>query len=147
LKLDIRAASPTDESLLRSFFAQLSAEDLRYRFLSTVREVGRDRLLLMTDVDHCQMESLLAFSEGTLVGTAMLAADPTMTRAEVAIAVRSDHQRRGIGSCMMEQVTTLASQRGISTLESLERGLGFRTFEVREDPSLVLLRRNLNQES
>ena len=152
----VRPTRPTDAAALGDFFARLTLEDLRYRFLTAVREVGQARLTEMTDVDHDRTENFLAFLKGSnmLVASAMLAADEARERAEVAIAVRSDLKRRGIGARLLVHVAAYAEARRIRVLESvssadnwalieLERSLGFVSRPLPDDPTLVHLQREL----
>lgn len=122
IKLDIRPASPDDELLLIDFFRKLTPDDLRFRFLSSMKEVGPSLAHQLVDVDHSRTEDLLAFDErdGSLVATAMIAADPDLQRAEVAIAVRSDRKGEGIGWSLLRHACDYAAARGIRRLESIE---------------------------
>ena len=58
-------------------------------------------------VDHDRTEDFLAFDGDTLIATAMLAADPEMERAEVAISIRADYKHRGIGWALLDHVARL----------------------------------------
>lgn len=153
----IRPASPDDEPALAEFFTHVSRDDLRFRFLSAVREVGHERLAAMTAVDHDRTEDFLAIDpeSGAIIATAMLAADPKRERAEVAIAIREDYKRRGISWTLLEHVTRYARQQGFRVLESiesrdnraaieLEREMGFSVESVPGDATLVIVRRRLN---
>ncbi|PSJ40397.1 GNAT family N-acetyltransferase [Allosphingosinicella deserti] len=156
IRFFVRPAEPEDVAALGDFYARLSLEDLRYRFLTAVREVGQARLIEMATVDHDRTENFLAFwaDSDILVGSAMLVADEARERAEVAIAVRSDLKRRGIGARLLMHVADYAEARGIRILESissadnwalieLERRLGFTCRPLPDDASLVFLQRRL----
>lgn len=157
LRVFVRPAEPDDAPALGAFYARLTLEDLRYRFLTAVREVGEARLIEMVSVDHDRTENFLAFWAGTdmLVASAMLIADEARERAEVAIAVRSDLKRRGIGARLLMHVAEYAEARRIRILESissadnwalieLERRLGFTAAPLPDEPCLVHLQRRLN---
>src|SRR5688572_14014103 len=89
--LNVRPASPDDEQALANFFGQVSAEDLRFRFLSAMKQVTPGLARQLVDIDHTQTENLLAFdANDRLVATAMIAAPSGTDDAEVAVAVRSD---------------------------------------------------------
>ena len=156
LKLSVRPASPDDEALLAEFFTHVTPEDLRYRFLTSLGQVGHEWLQKLVEVDHSQTENFLAFDDNTktLIATAMLAAEPTLERAEVAIATRSDFKNRGVGWTLLEYVSDYATARGIKTLEliecrdnrsaiDLEQEMGFTTTSYPGDATLVLVRKNL----
>lgn len=152
----VRPASPDDEAALADFFRHVSCEDMRFRFLSAVREVGHARLVEMTTVDHDRTEDFLAFDmDGrTIIATAMLALDAKRERGEVAIAIREDFKGRGIGWTLLEHVARYAEARGVKVLESLEsrenhaainleREMGFTVESCPGDATLVVVKRQL----
>jgi acetyltransferase len=138
LALHVRPVEPTDERALAELFEHVAPEDLRFRFLSGLREVGRDRLVAMTQVDYRRTINFLAFAGDTLVATAMLARDPALTRAELAVSVRADRKGQGVSWTLVDHVLRYARAEGIETIESvesidnhaalsLEREMGFET--------------------
>ena len=98
LKFYVRPAGPEDEPALAEFFKYVTPEDLRFRFLSSVR-LGHEHLAAMTNVDHRQIESFLAFDaeQARVIATAMLACDAALEVGEVAISVSGEFKNRGIG--------------------------------------------------
>ena len=145
----VRPVRPDDEPLLAEFFTRVSPEDLRFRFLGGVTEVGHDRLAMMTRVDYRRTISFLAFdaSRKLIVATAMLAAEPDRTRAEVALTTRTDWKQTGVSWTLFEHVLRYAKAEGIGTVEALEyadhdaalrmeRELGFVIKSDPEDPTL-----------
>lgn len=156
-QFQVRPVVPTDGDALAEFYRHVSAEDLRFRFLTGLKEIGADRLDALTHVDHRKTENFLAFvDDGTqIIASAMLACDPTMKRGEVAISVRSDFKRDGVGWEMLLHVTKYAESIGVETIESiesrdnhqaidLERDLGFTASAYPGDSTLILLQRSLN---
>jgi ribosomal protein S18 acetylase RimI-like enzyme len=156
IRLKVRPAAPDDEPILEAFFGRVTPEDLRFRFLSAVKKPGHDLVAPLVEVDHTSTENLLAFGEDgtTLLATAMIAAEPGLERAEVAIAVSADSKHRGIGWTLLDHVARYAAERGIGTLESiesrdnreaigLEREMGFTAEPYPGDSTLVLLRKRL----
>ena len=123
VRLNIRPASPDDAQTLIDFFTAVSPNDLQFRFLSAVARVGETMVRPLVEVDHDSTENLLAFDArtGLLVATAMIAADPDLSRAEVAIAVRADYRHRGVGWTLLHHAADYAAARGICRLESIER--------------------------
>lgn len=157
-RFHVRPAAPADENGLAELFSQLSPEDLRFRFLSTVR-IGRHQLEALTMVDHSQTENYLAIDIGTglIITTALLAANEDLTHAEVAIAIRPAFKGQGISWALLEHVARAATTKGIRTLESvesrdnhraigLEREMGWTASPCPDDPTLVVLRTTLPTE-
>ncbi|WP_342450532.1 GNAT family N-acetyltransferase [Sphingomonas sp. CFBP 13728] len=118
----VRPASPSDEAALGEFFTKVDKEDLRFRFLSAIHKVDETQLKALVTVDHEHTENFLAFEYGTdrILATAMLAADETLTNAEVAVAIRADFKRLGISWTLLDHVAKFARAKGIRTLESIE---------------------------
>lgn len=158
LHLYVRPAAPDDAEQLGAFFTRLTAEDLRFRFLTPLRRPDENLLHLLADVDHVGTENFLAFAtrdgRKMLVASAMIVAAPDGKRAEVAIAVEPDFRSRGIGWTLLDHVALYARARGIRTLESvefrdnsaaieLEREMGFTATAYPGDPTLVLVRKTL----
>jgi len=147
----VRAASSEDEQPLSEFFNAVSADDLRFRFLTSVDHVSHDRLRAMLDVDQDRTESFLAIGDdGRVFATAMLACDAAMEVGEVAISIRSDLKGRGIGWTLLEFIAAEARRRGVKRLQSvesranhsaveLERGMGFEVVPCDDDPSIIVL--------
>lgn len=158
LSLDVRPAAPEDEALLEAFFGRVTPDDLRFRFLSPVRKPGHDLIAPLVQVDHKTTENFLAFAEDgeTLVATAMIAAEPSLERAEVASAVRADFKHRGVGWSLLQLVADYARARGIKAIESieardnreaigLEQEMGFTVASYPGDSTLILVRKNLQE--
>ena len=155
---NVRSACPSDELALGAFFTHVSREDLRFRFLTGLKEVGHDRLVAMTAIDHTQTENFLAFVDGEaeMIATAMLACDDAMTTGEIAIAIRQDYKRKGVSWALLAHVAAYAEAKGLTTIQSIEsrdnhaaidmeREMGFVAVAYPDDPTLVLVQRKLNQ--
>ncbi|MGY6250720.1 N-acetyltransferase family protein [Bosea thiooxidans] len=154
LEFHVRSARPDDEAGLAGFFKHVTPEDLRFRFLATVREVGHDRLSAMTQIDHRQTETFIAFTEDgkTIIATGMLACDVALERGEVAISVRSEYKHKGVGWELLRHLCGFAKTKGVKVVESLEdrqnheaieieREQGFEVDECPDDARLVVLRK------
>lgn len=153
----VRRVTAADEPALAVFFQQVTADDLRFRFLTAVNEVSHSRLLEMINVDQKRTESFLATGVGEgdpVISAAMLASDPQGERAEVAISIRADHKGQGIGWTLLDHLACRAQAKGVQVLESiesrenrqaiaLEHEMGFVSETIEGDPSVTLLRRCL----
>ncbi|PWG01710.1 GNAT family N-acetyltransferase [Sphingosinicella humi] len=153
-KFRVRPATPEDEPLLAEFFTHVSPDDRRFRFLSSVAKVSDAMLEQLVSVDHEGSENFLAFDDETLIGTAMLAPDPNLQRAEVAISLRADYKDMGIGWALLDHLARTAQARGIKRIESVESrenrqalaveaDMGFRAEAYPGDASLVLVSKDL----
>lgn len=120
VSLHVRPVRPDDEDLLADFFHRVSPEDLRFRFLTGLREVGRDRLVAMTQIDYARTMHFLAFTEGRLIASALLACNPRRDHAEIALSVDAAFKDRGVSWTLMKHVIAYARAEGIRTIESIE---------------------------
>ncbi|AMK26263.1 bifunctional acetate--CoA ligase family protein/GNAT family N-acetyltransferase [Sphingobium sp. TKS] len=155
-RFHVRPVRPDDEPAVASFFDQVSAEDLRFRFMSGVPKVHHDQITMMTRVDYLRTISFLAFDEedGGIIALAMLATDPDRSRAEIALTTRADMKGKGISWTLLEHVLRYAKAEGIETVESIEcadhdaalrmeRELGFVTIADPDDPTVRIARKNM----
>lgn len=147
-RFHVRPVVPDDATPLASLMANISHEDVRFRFPND----GDRAMKRMTRIDHDRTESFVAIGEdGSMIATAMLAADASGKEAEVAIATRSDCRHRGVGWTLLHYLVGYARQHGLESLLStqsrddrtvidLEREMGFVTTPYPGDPTRVLLR-------
>ena len=155
-RFHVRPAQPDDVAALGAFFARVTPEDLRFRFLTSMKAVDQERLTWMTSVDHRQTESFVALdpASGDIIATAMLACDPALEVGDVAISVSADHKNLGISWELLNHVASYAAAKGVKRLQSLEnrsngsaikleRELGFTIEPYLGDSTLVLLQKNL----
>ena len=154
--MTVRPASENDDGILQELFHQVRPEDLRFRFLTGMKEVSSERIHDMTHVDNRATETYIGFvnAGSKAVATAMLASDPKGERGEVAISVRADHRGKGIGWALLAFVARQAAARGLKVIQSmesrenhdaisLEREMGFKAQPYPDDASLVLLSKAL----
>lgn len=154
-RFEVRRARPEDEPTLAEFFTHVTSEDLRFRFLGTVREVSHERLVAMTRSDDAHIHNFLAFApDGMLIAVATLASDPADRSGEVAICIREDRKHLGVSWELLAHIARYADEHGLETIESiesrenraaieLERDMGFTITTDPDDPTLVRVRRQI----
>jgi len=157
VKMHVRPIVPDDEGALADLFHHVTTDDLRFRFMTGLREVGRERLVAMSQIDYWRTMHFLAFlPDGTAIASALLACDPDRERAELAVSVRSDFKGRGVSWTLVEHVVRYAEAEGIGAIEAvescenraaltLEREAGFVPIPGGDVGSEVALRRVLRQ--
>ena len=156
LNISIRPANDGDDEILQQLFHRLRPEDLRFRFLTEMKEVSANRIHDMTHIDHRSAETYIAFivGEHEAVATAMLASDTKGECGEIAISVRADRRNQGIGWVLLSFATQQAKARGLKVIQSmesrqnhdaitLEREMGFKSTPCLDDPGSVLLSKML----
>ncbi|MEK1887663.1 MAG: GNAT family N-acetyltransferase [Phyllobacterium sp.] len=155
-RFHVRRALPQDEPKVAEFFKHVTAEDIRFRFLSGMKEVSHERLAAMTRSDDRQVSNFLAFAPNdTLLAVAMLASDDGLERGEVALSIREDYKRLGISWELLSHIANYARRHGFKSIESiesrenhaaieLEREMGFKVMSYPDDPNVVLLRQEFS---
>jgi acetyltransferase len=156
-RVRLRPIRPKDEKLLQDLVAHMSAEDLRMRFFTTMRELPHALAARLSRLDDDRETALLAFVVGSesLLGVARYAAEADKHRAEMAIAVRSDWHRRGLGHLLLDRLIAVARERGIGELIGtvlhqnrpmlqMCREMGFSLAADPEDAGLVRVTRSLS---
>jgi acetyltransferase len=112
----LRPIRPDDEAGLRAGFKKLTSEDVRRRFLLPMGELSARMAAYLTRIDYDRHMALVAIGLDPNRGTdgwgvARLVADPEGARAEFAVVVRSDVQRRGVGSLLLDRLLAYARER------------------------------------
>ncbi|MDZ7663713.1 MAG: bifunctional acetate--CoA ligase family protein/GNAT family N-acetyltransferase [Desulfotignum sp.] len=113
----IRPIRPSDADLLIEHFHSLSSQSRYMRFFSPLKELSRDMLIKLTQIDYDREIALVALmgkkDSQTMVGVCRIIVFPDQTQAEFAIAISDDWQGKGIGSSLLTQCLKSARQMGI----------------------------------
>jgi RimJ/RimL family protein N-acetyltransferase len=118
----IARLTPADAPLLQEAFMRLSEESRRLRFLTPKPNLSSSELRYLTEIDGHRHEALAAIDPKTGRGIAMArfvrdASDSR--RAEVAITVADEWQRRGLGKLMLERLVDRARSEGVQSFTAL----------------------------
>lgn len=113
-KIRIRPIRPEDERSLHDFFAKLSPEDVRMRFLQPLKRLPDPLAQRLTHLDPERAMALVAYDPpDEILGVGRISADPENGTAEFALTVRTDHQGMGLGHLLMTRILDHAWTRGI----------------------------------
>lgn len=150
MALTVRPLEPRDERVLESLFDNITPSDLRFRFFSTMKHIDRNRLDAMIHPEGAGSASFIAFdASGTPVATSLFVADTNGREGEIAVAVRSNVKRHGIGWLLLayslahakrsgfQKVRSVESRDNAATL-NLEHEVGFSMHAHPEDPTLTI---------
>lgn len=121
LKIHIRPIRPDDLALYSDFFARISDEDLRLRFLSPRRHFPDQMLKRLTQLDYDREMAFVALDRATgdLMAIGRLNADPDKDKAEYALLVRSDLQGHGLGWTLLRRLIDYARAEGVRSIEGV----------------------------
>ena len=117
LKINLRPVRISDEPLLKDFFYSLSDQSIYRRFISARKDMPHERLQEFVVIDYTkEMVILVTLDKGEkeeVVGVGQYGINEHTHTAEVALVVRDDYQKMGIGSELLKYLTTLAKKQGL----------------------------------
>ena len=119
--MKLRPIRPEDAPLLARLVKNLAPEERRLRFFIPLRSLEPAALARLTQIDYDREMTFVLFSNEApdgLLALARLAADPDNIAAEIAVVVRGDFRRRGLGRLMMTRLIEYAWTRGLSEVWS-----------------------------
>lgn len=135
-----RPILPEDEPELQRFIAQVTKEDLYYRYFSEINEFTHENLANMTQIDYDREMAFVAVrrlgDRDEILGVTRAISDPDNIDAEFAVLVRSDLKGLGLGRRLLEKLISYTANHGLQQLNgitmpnnygmiSLARKLGF----------------------
>ncbi len=115
----IRELSPSQRAVLPFVFERLGAGSRRQRFLGAKQRLHANEIDRLIDVDHWHREALVAWTPvpRTPVGVARYSRRERFDRAELAITVVDDWQRRGVGRALLLALGARALRAGVRCFE------------------------------
>jgi acetyltransferase len=114
----IRRLVAEDAALYPDFLSEVTAEDLRLRFFSSMREVNHELLDKLINYDPARAMALIAVDERNrkMLGVVRLHDDAGGESAEFAILVRSRLKGHGVGWLLMKRIIKYSKQKGLKTV-------------------------------
>jgi acetyltransferase len=117
----LRPVRPEDEPAHSEFISRLSPEDSHFRFFHTIRAMPRTQLARLTQIDYDREMAFVATRRGPdgkpeTIGVVRTVADGENETAELAIVVRSDLKRRGLGTHLLRKAIDYCRRRGTKEL-------------------------------
>jgi acetyltransferase len=113
----IRPIRPSDADLLIEHFHSLSSHSIYMRFFSPLKQLSRDMLIRLTQIDYDREIALVALMgkerDQKMAGVCRIIVFPDKTQAEFALAISDDWQGKGIGSSLLTQCLKAARKMGI----------------------------------
>lgn len=118
-----RPILPEDEPLLQQFIAQVTKEDLYYRYFSEINEFTHDDLANMTQIDYDREMAIVAIRQHNgadeIIGVTRAVSDADNIDAEFSVLVRSDLKGLGLGRRLLEKMISYTRQHGLQQLNGI----------------------------
>ena len=149
----IRPIRPEDEPVFQTLFSGLSADEIRMRFLHSMRTLSHSQAARLTQIDYDREMALVVAApadarEQELCAHVQLLSDPDNERGEFSILVRRDIGGKGVGRMLMQRIIAYARSRGIKEIFGnvlnenkamlrLAEALGFTSHFDHESPGSV----------
>lgn len=114
----IRPITPDDAFKLVTFHSKLSQESVYRRYFEPHPQLTANEVYRSTHVDNRYRVCLIALLGDDIIAVGVYEGEPGYTSAEVAFVVSDDHQRRGLGSVLLEHLAGAAAENGIERFEA-----------------------------
>ncbi|WP_432479644.1 GNAT family N-acetyltransferase [Nocardioides sp. GXQ0305] len=114
----LRPLGPGESAPLEAVFAAMSAESRHHRYLTGLPRLPAPMLAALTDVDGRRHVAWTAVLDGRPVGLARYVLEEPGV-AEIAFEVADAHHGSGIGSALVDAVTTVAAAQGVRRLRAV----------------------------
>jgi acetyltransferase len=155
-RLILRPIHSTDVPAYREFLAQISSQDLYWRFFNAIRQLPEEEIWHFTHIDYDRQMAFTAVRQASkdakeeILGVARSFADALGKTAEFALIVRSDLKRQGVGRLLMQKLIRYCRERNLEQLWgsvlvdnepmlSLAKSLGFNPGETNRNVVKVVL--------
>jgi acetyltransferase len=146
---EVRPIRPEDAAMQGAFARELPAEDMRFRFFSSMKELPPAMLARLTQIDYGREMAFIATREGRNFGTARIIREGGGSAAEFAVVVSPAAKGTGLARHLMERAMHWAKAEGITEIighvladnapmQGFVRKLGFTLARSLEDGDIML---------
>lgn len=145
----LRPIRPEDEFNLQAFDNSQSKEDRYKRYFAELPQFSHEQMARLTQIDYAREMAFIAVADNNqqqeeILGVVRVQIDPDNTRAEFAMAVRSELKGIGLGARLLQKMIDYCRSQGTqeivgctmlenSGMANLARKLGFTVKYNRED--------------
>ena len=114
-KVLLRPLMVADAALYADFLSDVTHDDLRLRFFSTLRELSAEMIDKLVHYDPAKAMAFIAIEEktGRMLGVVRLHDEEGGTAGEFAILLRSHLKGHGLGWLMMKHMIGYAREHGL----------------------------------
>ena len=151
--LEIRPIRPEDAEAHAALVGRLTPEDIRYRFFAQLRELSREQIARMTQIDYDREIAIVAVRGTVTLGVSRLVQQPG-GEAEFAVVVDPAMKGTGLGRHLMQRIIDWGRSKGLTAITgeilsdnrrmlAFIRRLGFELKRNPREPDVVEARLSL----
>ncbi|HLZ18955.1 MAG TPA: GNAT family N-acetyltransferase [Smithellaceae bacterium] len=122
-KVFLRPVLPTDEYLILDLFNKLHLDAIYMRFLTHLKTLPEDLLFQLTHIDYNKNFALVALNredgKESAIAVSRYGHDPENDVTDLAVTVREDWQRNGLGKALLSKIMSIGREHGISRFVSM----------------------------
>ena len=112
--VQVRPITPDDGDLLIAFFELLGPESRYFRFFRVKQDLNPEEVRFFTNVDYHNRMALVVLDDDRMIAVGRYDIEEEGgSAAEVAFAVADDQQGRGIGTELLQLLTSYGRQHGV----------------------------------
>jgi acetyl coenzyme A synthetase (ADP forming)-like protein len=117
--VQVRPITPDDGPLLVDFFERMGPESRYFRFFRVKQSLPPEEVEFFTNVDYDSRMALIVLDDDKMIAVARYDRESAdSSRAEVAFAVADDQQGRGLGTELLQLLTSHARQNGVEQFQA-----------------------------
>ncbi len=150
-RLLLRPIRPEDGPKFQEFYAKLSPEDIRFRFLHPMKSIPPQLSARLTQIDYDRDMALVLVptsGETEILGVVRISTSPDMEKAEFAIVIRRDMTGQGLGPMLLKRIIDYTRSRKIGVIYGevlsdnrsmlrLAEAFGFGRKPIPDDPGVM----------
>jgi acetyltransferase len=147
----LRPIRPEDADAHTAMLSRFSADDMRFRFFSPMRNLPAEQITRMTDIDYAREMAIIAVREATgeTAGTARLVRNDTDgAQAEFAVAVEPAAKGLGLATALMRAIIDWGKTQAVAEITgqiladnapmlAFIKRLGFSVHHIKGEPDIV----------
>jgi acyl-CoA synthetase (NDP forming)/GNAT superfamily N-acetyltransferase len=116
----VRPITPDDAELEHEFILRVGPQSMYQRFFQVKRDLTPEELRYFTTVDYVDRMALIVLDGERMVAVGRYDVDPDKEprTAEVAFLVEDQYQGRGIGTILLQHLTTYARLKGVTAFDA-----------------------------
>lgn len=123
-KIILRPIKPEDEQAHAYFLSKTKPEDIYFRFFRAVNNLSHPQLARFTQIDYDREMAFIAQEKNAegqneTIGVIRVVSDADNEQAEFAIIIRSDKQKLGLGSILMQKAVDYCRSKNTAYLTGL----------------------------